>query len=189
MRTRQVPAGLVAVLSAFVVSGCGQQSSATTHATQGDSLRQLNYAAPSSSEPSPHWLPPGATKSHSKSIGRAKQIAYKLSGKANESVPETDESLAAALAAHPPTEISFVFAPVGSLTPPVDDPVLYVTRAISVGDSPGTLVEQNNGLGGVTLSWRSESIEFQLSTQRLKTADGQSGVSDDDLMRMAESVS
>jgi hypothetical protein len=66
--------------------------------------------------------------------------------------------------------------------------VLYVTRSASVAGLPATFVEQSNGLGDVTLSWQSEQTEFQLSTQRLTTSDGMSGVENDALMKMAESV-
>lgn len=169
-----------------VTAGCG--ASSTSHGADSLVPQSVPEQASQSSE-APRWLPAGAREvADSTSRPRPGRV-YALSGRANAQVLPANASTAAAVAAHPATTIRFLTGALGTLTPPIDDPILFVVKDVAIGGQKGTLTEQANGLGDVTLAWSQDDQDFQLITQRLRTPDGTSGVSDADLVHMAESVS
>jgi hypothetical protein len=180
--------GVALVAVGLLVSACGNAAPTSSTAAPRDLPQPAAPARHDAAASSPTWLPAGAAEAGSATVGLSAVTYFSLPGRANDTVLPPGKSLAEALAAHPPTQIAFRSGPAGSLTSPVDDPVLYVTKSATVAGSPATLVEQANGLGGVTLSWRASRTEFQLSTERLATVDGESGVGDDVLVKMADSV-
>jgi hypothetical protein len=115
-------------------------------------------------------------------------LYYSLAGRQNATVEVAGETPEAAEASHPQVVLTLLSADANTLTPALADPVLFVTVDTKVGPNAAVLVEQKNGLGDVTLSWSQDGYDYQLNTQRLLTSDGESGVRDDVLVRVAESL-
>ena len=180
--------GLAVMAVALLVGACGEAAPQSSAVAARNLAQPAAPAAYDTARPGPHWLPQGAVETTSTVSAGSGVTYFTLPGRANAEVVERGQSLAATLAAHPETGIEFRYGPTGSLPPALDDPVLFVVKPVLVAGSTATVVEQDNGLGDVTLTWHASQTEFELLTHRLATADGESGVGDDILIEMADSV-
>jgi len=185
--------GLALLAVGLLVSACGDAAPRSLASPVRKFAEPMALAAVDTAGPAPHWLPPGAVETaspfhHRSGVEHFTDVYFTLPGRANASKVQQGQSLVSSLAAHPPTGITFRYGPTGSLPVPPVDPVLFVAKVVRVAGSPATVVEQDNSLGDVTLTWRTSETEFQLLTSRLATADGESGVGDDTLVKIADSV-
>ena len=185
--------GLAILSVGLLVSACGDVAPRSLAVPVRKLAEPVALPAVDTSGPVPHWLPRGAVETaspfyHRGGVEDFTDVYFTLPGRANARVVQQGQSLASTLAAHPPTGVTFRYGPRGSLPVPPVDPVLFVAKVVRVVGSPATIVEQDNSLGEVTLTWRTSEMDFQLLTSRLVTADGESGVGDDTLVQVADSV-
>jgi hypothetical protein len=118
---------------------------------------------------------------------------FSLPGKANENtIPDSGLTQENALQVHDPTRLTITAVTgVDEIPPTIVQGYgeSFKQTWITVQGSKALLTEGANGLSTVRIDWvDNNSTYFTVTTQRLQTADGQSGLSDSDMESIAQNV-
>jgi hypothetical protein len=133
-------------------------------------------ATPAAQEPG--WLPPGAKLIAQTTTGTNNKgvlLIYTLSGAAN---------------ANPSAQLQVSSIPdiVNPPAPFTDPKAGIVGESVTVSGVPATLVHPSNGLGTWRVTWLTGTTYHSVSDEHLQTPQGISGITADELLRVANSI-
>jgi hypothetical protein len=90
---------------------------------------------------------------------------------------------------HPGTLLEVSFSPGVSSMPPLPvDPQYFVTQQMTIGGFAAQLSYSPNGYGPVRIDWLDPQGYHTVICSRLRTASGTAGLSNTDLIRVADSL-
>jgi hypothetical protein len=140
----------------------------------------------------PAYLPAGATlvSSMGDDAASLRENQYQLAGAANaNTVPPNGPDDTTALTTHPASVLSVTFVRGVAVVPttPVD-PDYFTIREVTVGGLPAVLSWPKSGFGAQRVDWLDSAGYHVVLCDRLNTADGISGVTPTDLLRVADSL-
>jgi hypothetical protein len=183
-----------AVMAVIAVAGAAIAASAVARRDRPVALEPAaTMDATENDFVTPSYLPPGSTLANTSRGDDPPFVEkeYQLPGAANaDTVPPGGIDDTNLYAVHPATVITVTYAPEVNAVPAeivAGSEFSHVTPAV-VGGHPGFVTTAKNGLGVVRIDWVDDAGYHIVMCERLKTVDGVSGVTADELLKVASSL-
>lgn len=137
----------------------------------------------------PAWLPDGVrSKGVIRTVTGALEESFTLPGSVNaRTIPAEGVTQENFRNVHIETVLR-VSVQTGQSLPMKATPEFYDIKEIEFNGHSATLVHAKNGLGNYRVTWTSGVNQYAVSCDRLNTLEGLSGLSSDDLVRVAASL-
>lgn len=178
--------GTVAIASGSLIAVGNEH--ATAHVGL---VSQASVPSPSISSLTVGALPLGAVLVQRNASGRTLHYAYSLPGAANaDTIPAGGITAANALLVQPATQLEvYAVAGVSSMPELPYDPANGIVReSVTVNGSPAYVTHMQNGFGTWRVDWVANDTYYTVGVQRLITSAGISGIAENALLAVADTV-